>query len=218
MAIRIFNHDKAAELGLKATSYGSFPDECFDISYVGAVLETYERNGYDDSDFYAIVWDEAEQCTKSIEYASTRGWTYLNSAVVDATDEVKEKAHAHRRAMLRSSLADGIRARFQRPYVGAQVTVARGRKVPRGVTGEVLTVQKQYDGYTREDWLLIFGPSGAWKVKAAHCDVMPNPAALERALASELAAFDARDFFSNWRSVPYQHMRLLGSDFMAALS
>ena len=61
-------------------------------SYVGAVLETYERNGYDDSDFLAVVWDGEQVTTR--EYASTRGWTYHNAASVDATPQVREAALA----------------------------------------------------------------------------------------------------------------------------
>ena len=29
-------------------------------TYVGRVLETYEENGYNDSDFYAVVWDDEQ--------------------------------------------------------------------------------------------------------------------------------------------------------------
>lgn len=65
------------------------------ISYEGCVLGTGEHNGRDDSDFYAIVWDESEQRVREIQYATTRGWTYPNSAEVDATPEVVAKAEAY---------------------------------------------------------------------------------------------------------------------------
>ena len=42
----------------------------------GFCLENRERNGYDDSDFYMIVWNPEEKAPESIEYASTRGWSY----------------------------------------------------------------------------------------------------------------------------------------------
>jgi hypothetical protein len=57
------------------------------------VLVTYERNGYDDSDFCALVWDDSR--VKEVTYASTRGWTYHNSTVVDATPEVQHAARAY---------------------------------------------------------------------------------------------------------------------------
>ena len=52
------------------------------------VLGTYERNGYDDSDFFAATWNPEKQRVDYICYATTRGWTYGNGAIVDATPEV----------------------------------------------------------------------------------------------------------------------------------
>lgn len=61
---------------------------------VGRVLRTGERNGYHDSDFYALYWDDETASVKMVEYASTRGWTYPNSADIDATPEVIALAEA----------------------------------------------------------------------------------------------------------------------------
>ena len=57
----------------------------------GIVLELREYNERDDSDFYVLVWDEATQKPKKVNYATTAAWTYLNTASVDATEEVKAK-------------------------------------------------------------------------------------------------------------------------------
>ena len=54
----------------------------------GLVLGTYERNGYDDSDFFAAAWNPAKQSIDYICYATTRGWSYGNGAIVDDTPEV----------------------------------------------------------------------------------------------------------------------------------
>ena len=45
-------------------------DACTDrqISYEGAVLATYERNGYNDSDFIAVVW--TGDSIKHVEYGT----------------------------------------------------------------------------------------------------------------------------------------------------
>ena len=56
-------------------------------SHKGLVLNTYERNGRDDSDFFAVVWNPEKGHCEHIEYASTRGWSYPNNAIVDATPE-----------------------------------------------------------------------------------------------------------------------------------
>ena len=76
--------------------------------YKGCVLRKWEHNGYDDSDFYADVWDEAEQRVKSIEYATTRFWTYHLGAVVDATPEARGCAEAWEKAKRRAEKAKGL--------------------------------------------------------------------------------------------------------------
>lgn len=64
-------------------------------SFVGCVLKEREYNGYHDSDFFALVYDEARDSVYEVEFATTRGGcgaafgTYL-----DATDEVLDKAEA----------------------------------------------------------------------------------------------------------------------------
>ena len=52
-------------------------------SYVGLCVADREKNGYNDSDFFMTVWDEASKSFKEIMYATTRGWTYpmMNSKV-----------------------------------------------------------------------------------------------------------------------------------------
>lgn len=68
---------------------GPFEPLYMEESYVGAVLDdSGERNGYDDSDFYATVWNATEGRPMTVTYATTRGWTYPNSARADATPEV----------------------------------------------------------------------------------------------------------------------------------
>ena len=42
------------------------------VEYEGCVLDTWEHNGYHDSDWYALVWDRDAQELKQIEYDTTR--------------------------------------------------------------------------------------------------------------------------------------------------
>lgn len=56
--------------------------------YVGQVLSLREYNAYHDSDFFAVVWDFDKGESISIEYGTTRFWSYPNTASVDATPEV----------------------------------------------------------------------------------------------------------------------------------
>ena len=63
------------------------------IKYEGCVLGKREVNGYNDSDYYVTVWDETAQKVLSFEYDSTRGADCGNTAHIDATMEVFQKAH-----------------------------------------------------------------------------------------------------------------------------
>jgi len=130
---------------MEKDQYGKPLVVAWNQSYVGAVLMTYERNGYDDSDFFAIVYDEATDSLKHVEYASTRGYTYDCGARVDATEEVKAKAReVLRRASFRSLTAAAANE-AEAPEVGKAVTVVKGRKVPVGTAGTV--VWKGVDAY-----------------------------------------------------------------------
>lgn len=74
-------------------------------TYEGCVLCKREHNGPGDSDFYAVVWDEEQGRCRSVEYATTRGWSYPNSASVDATPEAVVKARAWFEGWLRERIA-----------------------------------------------------------------------------------------------------------------
>jgi hypothetical protein len=104
-------------------------------SFTGAVLETFERNGYHDSDFVAVVWDGARVTTCA--YASTSYWSYHNHARVDATPQVQAAALAWYRARLVPYLIGEAREKARRPRKGSQVRslTTRGKNV--GITGEV---------------------------------------------------------------------------------
>jgi hypothetical protein len=105
-------------------------------THVGLVLETREYNGYDDSDFYAIVWNEEKGETERVDYASTRGWTYPNGAAVDATPEVRAKYEAYMGRMRDAARQAAVDAEARRPARGKQVKIVRGRK-HYGQTGRI---------------------------------------------------------------------------------
>lgn len=132
---------------------GSYSERCGEpfrplymvTTHVGLVLELGEHNGYDDSDFFAIVWNEEKQAPEEIQYASTRGWTYPNGAAVDATPEVLEKFKAYQTARMKKAMAEQDRRNAARalaekkvPAKGKLVRVVKGRKVPQGTEGVVI--------------------------------------------------------------------------------
>jgi len=165
-------------------------------SYVGCVLATRERNGYDDSDFYAVVWDEEKQCCRDITYATTRAWTYNNGAVVDATEEVKRKARRWQRKLIARAYLNRETFRASEPGVGKVVrikrTVGKG-SIPAGSVGEVLKQRanpfRTYyrNGYNRpgnrenQQFLVEFdlGPNPGdrrrWWCSLKSCEVVDPP-------------------------------------------
>lgn len=111
-----------------------------EVSYQGRVLESRERNYYDDSDFYAVVWDDATGRPKEVEYATTRAWTYPNSCVVDATPEVLEKYRAWKEAQRQAYIAEKQRQEMLTPSRGKKVRVVKGRKLSHGTEGIIFWV------------------------------------------------------------------------------
>lgn len=116
--------------------------------YVGCVLDTYEHNGYDDSDWYAICWDEEKQELVHIEYDTTRagGGGY---ARIDATEDVILKVYRHYKEIARKEF-DSTWNPEQAKKVRKEdtVRVIRGRKVKKGTTGKVFWLGKSFNYYS----------------------------------------------------------------------
>ena len=122
-----------------------------DIRYEGCVIDTYERNGYHDSDWYAICWDREKQQLVEVEYDTTRcgGSGY---AKIDATEEtlhevyryLKRNAARYFDTVYNEKLAKTVQK-------GDSVLVGRGRKVPKGTVGNVFWVGSTYNYYSRRN-------------------------------------------------------------------
>lgn len=110
-------------------------------TYAGAVLETREFNGHDDSDFYAVVWDADLNLVTKVEYASTR-YHSTGNASVDATPEVRAAAAAwcQKAALARLIAEDHKKA--STPIIDRAVRVVGGRKY-KGKEGIVFYRQEQ---------------------------------------------------------------------------
>lgn len=118
-------------------SFGGSEDNppVYEVSYEGAVLSTGEHNYHDDSDFFARVWDGEKVI--EVQYATTRGWTYANSAEVDATPEVQAAAAEYLRKQAVERLLAQSAAEARTVEKGKTVVVVKGRKVPIGTEGVV---------------------------------------------------------------------------------
>lgn len=124
-----------------------------EVSYEGAVLDKIERNGYDDSDFDAIVWDAAEGRVRVVNYASTRGWTYHNGATVDATPETLEAAREWMRGWWVRLLTAEAEREARKPEIGRTVRSTTTRGKNKGVEGVVAWAG--VNQYRTDRWVTI---------------------------------------------------------------
>ena len=119
----------------------------YGVTYEGCVLATREVNGYDDSDFVALCWDETEQKVVRVTYATTRCWTYKNSATVDAPHELRVRLATDAAVRVRGwhpSTEAAVRAEVVK---GATVKVVAGRKY-NGREGKVFWIGEQKNPYS----------------------------------------------------------------------
>ena len=120
-------------------------------TYVGRVLETYEENGYNDSDFYAVVWDDETNSLIHTQFATTRFYSNGYGAKIDATPEIVEKATAERKNRFLKSAIENDEEKAKTITKGKMIEINRGRK-NRGIIGEVFWVgnPEKFSYYAKE--------------------------------------------------------------------
>lgn len=133
MAIRTANYSK--ENGNEVITHT--------VTYEGKVVATGEHNWHDDSDFYAVVALD-DGTFREIQYATTRFYTYDNSASVDAPPELLAAYSAHLEAKAKADARADWDRRQQVLAVGKAARIAKGRKYPVGTEGVIIWVGKGY--------------------------------------------------------------------------
>ena len=117
--------------------------------YVGCVLDTWERNGSWDSDFYAVCWDEEKQKVVNVMYDTTRCGSF-GDAKIDATLDVIRKAYRYYYNVGRKQFDEITKIEQAKKVLrGDTVTVIRGRKIKKGTVGKVFWVGTRYNAYKR---------------------------------------------------------------------
>ena len=122
--------------------------------YKGRVFASRERNYYDDSDFYGVIWNNGRIST--YEYATTRGggtdgnWcrANLSDAFKPQGDEYLVQWYYRRLLEDREHRRSENAYHALRPEKGREVVVIKGRKVPIGTTGTVFWMGK--DGWSND--------------------------------------------------------------------
>lgn len=114
--------------------------------YKGAVLATYERNGYHDSDFFAVAWNQESQAVIGFEYGTTR-FGNGGYADVDATPEVIELAKQYKSLVQtkHENELQALRNKLMATGITVQVKLSRGKnKHLNGALGTVFWVGNGY--------------------------------------------------------------------------
>ena len=130
---------------IKRLGYGDH-DRPMIETHKGLVVALREHNGYDDSDFYAVVWNAEKGAPEEVLYGSTACWTYINGATVDATPEVMAAylAYCERARIAKASIRQWESEFTVRK--GATAEVFKGRKVAVGTRGTVIWMGESFYG------------------------------------------------------------------------
>jgi hypothetical protein len=131
-----------------------------EVSLVGCVIRKYENNRYEGSSFMFDAWCYNTCSVVSVCYDSTRASSTGTRVEADATPEVLTCVAAY-------NLVQAQKLRIQIAREGAlfvtegkQVIVVRGRKVPKGTTGEVVRINSANFGAKRTYSAMIRTTSG----------------------------------------------------------
>ena len=137
------NEKEYIEMAVLACIYGQEAPE-----YVGCVIDKYEHNGYDDSDWYAVCWDDEKGEIVEINYDTTRcgggGW-----AKIDATEDVIRKVYRYYYNSCRYAFDNFYNIQQAKEVkVGDDLKVVRGRKIPAGSVGKCFWRGTRYNYYS----------------------------------------------------------------------
>lgn len=157
--------------------------EAHELQYFGCVIGIYERNMHDDSDFYAVVWDQEEERVKTIQYMTTRGWTYHNNATVDATMDALKAADDWTIRMLVKSATDN----WSTPGIGKRVKslTTRGKYV--GVEGVILRIEdSDFNRYDKVAAVEVEGLRYPAKINVNRVQVLGEPDQDELLMAAKM--------------------------------
>lgn len=133
-------------MGVWSNIYGDDPK--YYAQYDGCVINWYERNGYNDSDWYAVVWDEQSQSVIEINYDTTRAGGG-GRCEIDATDEVLRKVYRFYANQGRTHFDNVTNIRQAKEVTkGTLVRVIKGRKIPQGSSGVCFWVGEVLNRYT----------------------------------------------------------------------
>lgn len=107
--------------------------------YVGLVVSEREENGYNDSDWYATVYDPDTDTFFEVQTGTTRH-AWIGGCSIDASDEIKQKWNDLVQKQAREREAAYYLAKRMKVGEGKTVEFVKGRKIPIGTKGVVTWV------------------------------------------------------------------------------
>ena len=177
----------------------------------GFCISDREMNGRDDSDFLMTVWNPDTCEAKETCFATTRGWSYpCYGSSPDAMPSVMVAYMDWRAREMRKWHALKVLQALDIPHVGATVHVYKGRKVPKGTVGKVLSSREEVTHVSRYGtWkttrtllmIAIEGRNATTHVDADHCKVIAqNPELVQTAfdMAETLDSFHVVTEWDNY--------------------
>lgn len=112
--------------------------------HVGTTLTYYEHNGYDDSDWYAEVWDTESGKITKVLCATTR-YAMRGAVYADATPDVLDAAEAWIYNQKLTQLIQRWKSESTRPVVGQLVKIVKTRGKNKGAIGKLVrTARSQW--------------------------------------------------------------------------
>lgn len=116
--------------------------------YEGCVLNYYERNGYDDSDWYAECWDPEKKEIVTVCYNTTRCGCW-GTAVIDVTEANLRECYRYQKQKAAKDFDEVFNAaQAKKIRKGDTVKVVRGRKVKKGTVGKVFWIGTAYNSFS----------------------------------------------------------------------
>lgn len=168
----------------------------------GLVLSEREENRYNDSYFHVTVWDGEIGAAREIMYAATAWHSESGPLGHESIKRIIALTPAHiwdlyskwqqrQYAAAQVSYLSGYQTRQD---IGATVKLVRGRKVPKGTVGRVMTIRKECVHRAYSDWAtkhrhmaMIDTGTGYPIVDLDNCDVIA-PSAHRAQLLFDLAS------------------------------
>lgn len=107
--------------------------------YAGLVVSEREENGYNDSDWYATVYNPETDAFFEVQTGTTRHPWY-GGCVIDASDEIEQKWNDLVQKQARERESAYYLAKRMKVGEGKTVQFVKGRKIPIGTKGLVTWV------------------------------------------------------------------------------